>query len=101
MANRLGQRFGKSDSVSQVANLAKFAVVKAVDATIPAGVGKYVRVAAPSVAGYRFVCWLCATTSGWVGHVYIAYPPSAEQSIWNNSANGGAVQAFALYLPVA
>lgn len=76
-------------------------MVKAVTATVEAGVGKYVSVNAPSVPGYRFVMWICAVSNGWVGHVYIPAPTSAGQNVWNNSSRGGAVTAYALYVPIA
>lgn len=58
-------------------------------------------IAAPSVDGYEFICWLSCVTDGWVGTCYIEHPTSDVTRTWyvgqRWGTNGGAVKCYALY----
>lgn len=58
-------------------------------------------IAAPTVDGYRFACWLACVTDGWVGTCYIEQPTSAATRTWyigqRWGTGGGAVKCYALY----
>lgn len=59
-------------------------------------------IAAPSVDGYEFICWLSCVSDGWVGTCYIEKPMSAETRTWylgqRWGTGGGAVKCYALYV---
>lgn len=56
----------------------------------------YALINAPTVSGQRFVCWIGAATSGWLGSVFIPDMGSASTSVWKVSGSGN-VDCFALY----
>lgn len=59
---------------------------------------------APTVAGYRFLCWVACVSVGWVGICYIEHPTNMASKVWyvtqllNTGAGGGKVNCFALYV---
>lgn len=58
-------------------------------------------VTAPTVAGYRFVCWVACVSVGWVGICYIEQPTLMTSKVWyitqRWNSGGGEVHCFALY----
>ena len=72
------------------------------DANVVRQTGKYVSVTAPTVSGYTFVCWLCATTNSWAGYVTASTPRSATSNFyvqWVNASTSstGQITCYALY----
>ena len=57
-----------------------------------------VAITAPTVAGYRFVCWVASSTQGWVGSTYFELPYSASTRIWRYGSGTGVVKGTALYV---
>ena len=59
-------------------------------------------VTAPTVEGYRFVCWVACVSVGWVGICYIEQPTLMTSKVWyitqRWNSGGGAVHCFALYV---
>lgn len=61
-------------------------------------------VTAPTVAGYRFLCWVACVSVGWVGICYIEHPTNMTSKVWyvtqlrDTGAGGGKVHCFALYV---
>ena len=59
-------------------------------------------VTAPTVAGYRFVCWVACVSVGWVGICYIEQPTLMTSKVWyitqRWNSGGGEVHCFALYV---
>ena len=59
-------------------------------------------VTAPTVAGYRFVCWVACVSVGWVGICYIEQPTLLTSKVWyitqRWNSGGGEVHCFALYV---
>ena len=59
-------------------------------------------VTAPTVAGYRFVCWVACLSVGWVGICYIEQPTLMTSKVWyitqRWNSGGGEVHCFALYV---
>ncbi len=59
-------------------------------------------VTAPTVAGYRFVCWMACVSVGWVGICYIEQPTLMTSKVWyitqRWNSGGGEVHCFALYV---
>jgi hypothetical protein len=59
-------------------------------------------VTAPTVAGYRFLCWVACVSVGWVGICYIEHPTNTTSKIWYvtqlQNSGGGRVDCFALYV---
>ena len=39
-------------------------------------------VTAPTVEGYRFVCWVACVSVGWVGICYIEQPTNTTSKVW-------------------
>lgn len=75
---------------------------KIVSATINRAYANYVSVTAPSVDGYKFLCWAQVSTNGWVGSVYPSSPLSATCNMWNASTGQtgtGNIDCLALYVP--
>lgn len=61
-----------------------------------------VKVTAPSVDGYQFLCWAQVATNGWVGSVYPATPNTAACDMWNatsGQSGTGSIRCLALYIP--
>ncbi|MBB3279773.1 hypothetical protein [Slackia isoflavoniconvertens] len=58
-------------------------------------------VTAPTVEGYRFVCWVACVSVGWVGICYIEQPTLMTSKVWyitqRWNSGGGEVHCFALY----
>ncbi|QLL73878.1 hypothetical protein [Lactobacillus crispatus] len=72
-----------------------YKVPKAENATIP--------ITAPNVPEYSFVCWIGATSQGFVKGCYIDTPDRPTASIWFtqstvNMVGEGNVSAYALYV---
>lgn len=59
-------------------------------------------VTAPTVDGYRFVCWVACVSVGWVGICYIEQPTNMTSKVWyitqRWNSGGGEVHCFALYV---
>ena len=76
---------------------------RAVTANINKAFGNYVSVTAPSVSGYKFLCWAQVATNGWVGYVYPSAPLSATCNMWNATtglSGTGRIDCIALYIPI-
>lgn len=54
-------------------------------------------ITAPSIDGRVFMCWVSASTRGWVGSVYIEDPSRASANVWKSVGTGGVVDCYALY----
>ena len=78
----------------QINKLTTFSVQK-VTVTIASN-ANYALINAPTVSGQRFVCWIGAATSGWLGSVFIPDMGAASTSVWRVSGSGN-VDCFALY----
>ena len=62
-----------------------------------------VKITAPSVPGYNFVCWIGATTQGFVRGCYIDTPDNPSANIWFTQStidvsDINIVTAYALYV---
>ena len=58
-----------------------------------------VSITAPTITGYRFICWIGCSTNGWVSWSYIDTPLSSTAKIWTSTVDRSrALQAFALYV---
>lgn len=61
-------------------------------------------VTAPTVAGYRFLCWVACVSVGWVGTCYIEHLTNMTSKVWyvtqlrNTGFGGGKVNCLALYV---
>ena len=59
-------------------------------------------ITAPTVAGYRFVCWVACVSVSWVGTCYIEQPASATTRTWyvtqRWNSGGGQIHCYALYV---
>lgn len=77
-----------------VTNDGSFSVQK-VTVTIASN-ANYALINAPTVSGQRFVCWIGAATSGWIGSVYILDMSLPATSVWKVSG-AGQIDCFALY----
>ena len=59
-------------------------------------------VTAPTVAGYRFLCWVACVSVGWVGICYIEQATKMTSRVWyvtqRWNSGGGEVHCFALYV---
>ena len=59
-------------------------------------------ITAKTVSGYKFVCWLCAITVGWVGNAYVQDPLAKSTRSWFVTNRYGesarTMRAFALYI---
>ena len=74
-----------------------------VSANINKAYGNYVSVTAPSVSGYKFLCWAQVACTGWVGSVYPSAPLSTTCNMWNattGQSGTGQIACLALYIPV-
>ena len=74
-----------------------------VSANINRAFSNYVTVTAPTVSGYKFLCWAEVATNGWVGNVYASAPSSAKCNMWNattGQSGTGRIDCLALYIPV-
>ena len=59
----------------------------------------HVALTAPTVTGYRFVCWVGVTTNGWVNWVNIEHYDRVSTNIWTITVDRQrALSAFALYV---
>lgn len=60
-----------------------------------------VTISADSVSGYKFICWLSASSTGWVGSPYIEFPNSSTSNVWQSgstSSSARQVCVHALYV---
>ena len=62
-----------------------------------------VKITAPSVPGYNFVCWIGAATHGFVRGCYIDMPDNPSANIWFTQStidvsDANNVVAYALYV---
>ena len=62
-----------------------------------------VKITAPSVPGYNFVCWIGAASHGFVRGCYIDTPDRSIATIWFTQStvdigDGNCVAAYALYV---
>ena len=58
-------------------------------------------IAAPTVNGYTFLCWIGVNSDGWLGSINIANYLSQTTSVWTLATNGsgnGNLMAYALYV---
>lgn len=77
-------------------------IVRSVNGNVVKTAGRYTSLTAPTVAGYTFVCWVYATTSGWTGYVSPATPTAAATNFWvqyssSPSTDTGGITGFAIY----
>lgn len=77
-------------------------IVRWTEGSIGLTFGSNVQLTAPTVTGYTFVCWVGASTVGWVGNVH---PRSYEQpttTFWNattgTTSGTGTIEAYALFV---
>lgn len=59
--------------------------VRASGATIPANAIS-VSVTANIPEGWKFLCWLCGTSTGWTGHVYPSVSTNATTIFWTTES---------------
>ena len=85
-------------------NLKNFLHIEYTTYKVPkAEIGATVKITAPSVPGYNFVCWINATTQGFVRGCYIDMPDNPTAAIWFTQStidvsDGNGVVAYALYV---
>ena len=77
-------------------------IMRSVNGDVQKTAGKSVQLAAPTVTGYTFVCWVYATTNGWTGYVSPANPSIATVNFYvqysaSPSTDTGGITGFALY----
>ena len=84
--------------------LKDFLHIEHVDYKVPkAEISATVQITAPNVPGYSFVCWINATTQGFVRGCYIDMPDNPTADIWFTQStidvsDGNSVNAYALYV---
>lgn len=59
----------------------------------------FVALSAPAVGGYEFLCWLGASSSGWIGLTYIENMTESSTYVWSNDSSSSSrnVVCTALY----
>lgn len=76
---------------------APYVVVRNVEVAKNNGSGPAAGIVAPTVDGYKFVCWCNVATEGDVGAPYVVNADSAETTVWDALGRGSKIQATALY----
>lgn len=103
LSTTLAEALGVSGNSSAGSGLAINTVyAKTVSASIGKAYASNVSVTAPSVDGYKFLCWAQVATNGWVGSVYPSAPLSATCAMWTASSGlsgTGNIDCLALYIP--
>ena len=71
--------------------------------TITRTLGSRTILTAPTITGYKFVCWIHVSTHGWFGSVYPEIGNSQTTNFWlaaspNAPGTNGAIRAWALYV---
>ena len=85
-------------------NLNNFLHVEYATYKVPkAEIGATVKITAPSVPGYNFVCWIGAASQGFVRGCYIDTPDNPSADIWFTQStidvrDTSIVAAYALYV---
>ena len=79
--------------IKDTKNPLKFATLST---QIPRTLQSRISVTAPEVAGYTFLCWIAAVTTGWIGTCYFESPQSKTSSVWVAANPGGATSSSGL-----
>lgn len=84
-------------------NLKNFLRIEYTTYKVPKAENATVKITAPSVPGYNFVCWIGAATHGFVRGCYIDMPDNPSADIWFTQStidvsDANNVVAYALYV---
>ena len=84
-------------------NLNNFLHVEYTTYKVPKAKNATVKITAPSVPGYNFVCWIGAASQGFVRGCYIDMPDKPSADIWFTQStmdvgDSNRVNAYALYV---
>lgn len=85
-------------------NLKNFLHIEYINYKVPkAENAASVKITAPSVPGYNFVCWIGSASHGFIKDCYIDMPDNPSADIWFTQStvdisDGNSVTAYALYM---
>ena len=84
-------------------NLKNFLHIEHINYKVPKAENAEIPITAPNVPEYSFVCWIGATSQGFVKGCYIDTPDSPTSTIWFDQStadigDGTSVNAYALYV---
>ena len=84
-------------------NLKNFLHIEHINYKVPKAENAEIPITAPNVPEYSFVCWIGATSQGFVKGCYIDTPDSPTADIWFTQSTvdmigDGNVSAYALYV---
>ena len=100
-ADAIGCKRESVDSLTE--SVDSLLTVRLVETTINKGLGSGTYITAPTVSGYKFVCWIAVATIGWIASVSPSATTDQTSAVYVTANQGattgtGTIRGNALYI---